>query len=134
MRAQGLLFKVNGVSSNSGTYAALAGVMTALCVAFLSTWLVVALVAFGRNVSAWRRVRLGASGSPRAEVSGVPVADAARGPSSSTRRANRTSSRVAQMVFRKSSESGFSVVNPLAHPHRGPDPGDSAIHSGDATG
>jgi hypothetical protein len=37
----GLLFKVDGVSSSSGTYSALSGIMVALCAAFMAAWVVV---------------------------------------------------------------------------------------------
>jgi hypothetical protein len=37
----GLLFKVDGVSSASGTYSALSGIMMALCVAFMAAWVAV---------------------------------------------------------------------------------------------
>ena len=57
---QGLLFKVNGVLSASGTYTALAVIMTALCLAFLIAWLAVVVAAFARNLSSWRRDRVAA--------------------------------------------------------------------------
>jgi hypothetical protein len=50
----GLLFKVDGVSSSSGTYSALSGVMVALCVAFMAAW--VAVIAL-RVASMWRAAR-----------------------------------------------------------------------------
>jgi hypothetical protein len=50
----GLLFKVDGVSSTSGTYGALSGVMVALCAAFMAAWLAVIFV---RVVSMWRGAR-----------------------------------------------------------------------------
>jgi hypothetical protein len=34
----GLLFKVDGVSSSSGTYSALSGIMVMLCTAFMAAW------------------------------------------------------------------------------------------------
>ena len=51
----GLLFKVNGVSSASPTYAALAVIMLLACAAFLVAWVVVAVLGFWTNVRAQRR-------------------------------------------------------------------------------
>jgi hypothetical protein len=50
----GLLFKVDGVSSSSGTYTALSGIMVTLCVAFMAAWVIVILV---RVALMWRDVR-----------------------------------------------------------------------------
>jgi hypothetical protein len=50
----GLLFKVDGVSSSSGTYTALSGIMVTLCVAFMAAWVIVFLV---RVALMWRDVR-----------------------------------------------------------------------------
>jgi hypothetical protein len=47
----GLLFKVDGVSSSSGTYSALSGIMVTLCVAFMAAWVAVIAV---RVVAMWR--------------------------------------------------------------------------------
>jgi hypothetical protein len=47
----GLLFKVDGVSSSSGTYKALSSVMVTLCVLFVTAWVVVVA---SRVVSLWR--------------------------------------------------------------------------------
>jgi hypothetical protein len=59
----GLLFKVNGVSSSSPTYSALAGVMLLLCATFVVWWLAVAVAALAKTVSMERakRKRLGES-------------------------------------------------------------------------
>jgi hypothetical protein len=48
----GLLFKVDGVSSSSGTYSALSGIMVTLCAAFMAAWL--ALIV-SRVVVMWRK-------------------------------------------------------------------------------
>jgi hypothetical protein len=50
----GLLFKVEGVSSSSGTYGALSGVMVALCALFIAAWVAVIGV---RVVALWRAMR-----------------------------------------------------------------------------
>jgi hypothetical protein len=50
----GLLFKVDGVSSSSGTYTALSGVMVALCAAFMAVWLSVIIA---QVVSLWRALK-----------------------------------------------------------------------------
>jgi hypothetical protein len=52
----GLLFKVDGVSSSSGSYSALSGVMVTLCVAFIAAWIAVIVA---RIVSMWRASRRG---------------------------------------------------------------------------
>jgi hypothetical protein len=66
----GLLFKVDGVSSSSGTYSALSGIMVTLCVAFMTAW--VAVIAL-RAVSMWRdakRAREGRRSSRTAAAAG----------------------------------------------------------------
>jgi hypothetical protein len=50
----GLLFKVDGVSSSSGTYGALSGIMVTLCVGFVTAWVAVIVA---RVASAWRAAR-----------------------------------------------------------------------------
>jgi hypothetical protein len=50
----GLLFKVDGVSSSSGTYSALSGIMVTLCAVFMAAW--VAVIA-ARVAAMWRVVR-----------------------------------------------------------------------------
>ncbi len=50
----GLLFKVDGVSSSSGTYSALSGIMVTLCAAFMAAW--VAVIAL-RVASMWHAAR-----------------------------------------------------------------------------
>jgi hypothetical protein len=52
----GLLFKVDGVSSSSGTYTALSGIMVTLCVSFIAAW--VAVIVW-RVVTLWRASRDG---------------------------------------------------------------------------
>jgi hypothetical protein len=54
----GLLFKVDGVSSSSGTYFALSGIMVALCAAFMAAWVAVIIV---RVVAMWRAARSASS-------------------------------------------------------------------------
>jgi hypothetical protein len=48
----GLLFKVDGVSSSSGTYSALSNIMVSLCATFMAAWLAVIVV---RVVAAMRQ-------------------------------------------------------------------------------
>ena len=55
---QGLLFKVNGVSSTSPTYGALAVIMLLLCIAFVLSWLFVAASSFVGNAMARKRGRM----------------------------------------------------------------------------
>jgi hypothetical protein len=50
----GLLFKVDGVSSATGTYSALSDIMVLLCAAFLAAWVAVIVA---RSVSMWRGLR-----------------------------------------------------------------------------
>jgi hypothetical protein len=106
----GLLFKVDGVSSSSGTYSALSGIMVTLCAAFMAAWVAVIVA---RVLSLWRSSRSsGVSGSvslsgsaarkrvsarPGGGVGGVTPAD--------------TSSSAADASFR--SPSDFVVTNPL---------------------
>jgi hypothetical protein len=61
----GLLFKVDGVSSSSGTYTALSGIMVALCTTFMAAWLTVIVA---RVVSLWRTGR--SSGSRSGSLNG----------------------------------------------------------------
>jgi hypothetical protein len=73
----GLLFKVDGVSSSSGMYTVLSGVMVTLCLGFIVTWVAVVVV---RVVAMWRSVRRARS-SPTGQASSsvaVPVTKSAR--------------------------------------------------------
>jgi hypothetical protein len=54
----GLLFKVDGVSSSSGTYSALSGIMVAMCAAFMATWVAAIIV---RMTGLWRAARTDAT-------------------------------------------------------------------------
>ena len=57
LSSQGLLFKVNGVSSTSATYGTLAAVMFVLCVTFVLCWLYVAGRGLVANLVSQRRRR-----------------------------------------------------------------------------
>jgi hypothetical protein len=85
----GLLFKVDGVSSSSGTYGALAAAMVALCAAFIAAWaaaIVLQVVALRRalrqaSVGTPPPCILSASESSPIDGSTVAVAAARRRPS-----------------------------------------------------
>jgi hypothetical protein len=89
----GLLFKVNGVSTSSPSYSALAVVMLLLCIGFLVFWLAVVLWKFRGNLKQLRMMRQHnqAAGSPaaarrarqrRPDTTGAPVSSDAAAPSS----------------------------------------------------
>jgi hypothetical protein len=80
----GLLFKVDGVSSSSGTYMALSGIMVTLCVLFMAAWVV---VIGARVVSLWhvshdRSYNISGSGhqTSRGSVVTNPMGQLHRGP------------------------------------------------------
>jgi hypothetical protein len=110
----GLLFKVDGVSSSSGTYSALSGIMVMLCTAFMAAWVVVIV----RGVTAmWRASRSGRSGRPNALSSGperVGAGDALVADSGS-----RDVAADAVGALSSGALSRFMVSNPLQHSLRG---------------
>jgi hypothetical protein len=97
----GLLFKVDGVSSSSGTYTALSGIMVTLCTAFMAAWVGVIVA---RVVAMWRasrKVRQSRTRGGRASVSGAPASSSSAGVA------------VSRGVPSASSTDGFIVTNPL---------------------
>jgi hypothetical protein len=97
----GLLFKVDGVSSSSGTYSALSGIMVTLCTAFMAAWVAVIAVRVTDMWRAARKVRQSRTRGSRAGVGGGPASSSSAGVV------------VSRGVPSASSTDGFIVTNPL---------------------
>jgi hypothetical protein len=124
----GLLFKVDGVSSSSGTYSALSGVMVTLCASFMAAW--VAVIAL-RVASMWRAARKSSLSRRRSrnDRDDRTLATATRVTDASGRASSGAASAVAAVVVvdafvlpdvasdatTPSHRDGFVVVNPLRH-------------------
>jgi hypothetical protein len=131
----GLLFKVDGVSSSSGTYTALSGIMVTLCVLFMAAWVV---VIGARVVSLWRVSRHGSNsgsghqtardsrgavgaGVVTKRVGGVVQSDVDGGTAAhSGGRAVDRADDVADTTVSASTSGDFVVTNPMRQLHRGP--------------
>jgi hypothetical protein len=97
----GLLFKVDGVSSSSGTYSALSGIMVTLCTAFMAAWVGVIVA---RVMAMWRAVRKVRPPRTRGSCAGVDDATASSSSAGVV---------VSRGVPSASSTDGFIVTNPL---------------------
>jgi hypothetical protein len=124
----GLLFKVNGVSSSSGTYTALSGIMVTLCVVFMAAWVAVIVA---RVVAMWRALRKASKG--RRPRSGVEGGDGYVGAGAGAARTTEDGVELATVSGNGGNEAGdggtaplrlatggrradgFMVVNPLRH-------------------
>jgi hypothetical protein len=97
----GLLFKVEGVSSSSGTYTALSGIMVTLCTAFMAAWVGVIVARVMAMWRASRKARQSRTRGGHASVSGAPASSSSAGVA------------VSRGVPSASSTDGFIVTNPL---------------------
>jgi hypothetical protein len=118
----GLLFKVDGVSSTSGTYGALSGIMVTLCTAFMAAWVAVIAV---RVASMWRAARKSSLSRRRSrnDRDDRTLATAARATDGSGRASSGAVVVVDAFVVpdvvsdacASLHRDGFVVVNPLRH-------------------
>jgi hypothetical protein len=123
----GLLFKVDGVSSSSGTYSALSGIMVTLCVAFMAAWVAVIAV---RVASMWRAARKTSLSRRQSRSDDHAMATATRVTDASGRASSGGGGTAAAVdslavpgvvsdatatATATASSDGFVVMNPLRH-------------------
>jgi hypothetical protein len=124
----GLLFKVEGVTSSSGTYSALSGIMVMLCTVFMAAW--AAFIAV-RITAMWRATRKSSLSRRRSrnDRDDRTLATATRVTDASGRASSGAAPAVAAVVVvdafvlpdvasdttTPSHRDGFVVVNPLRH-------------------
>jgi hypothetical protein len=121
----GLLFKVDGVSSSSGTYTALSGIMVSLCVVFMAAWVGVIVwrvvaVQRSRRSASWRGTITPAFPERLEPLSARGTASADGGSAART-------ARTAGATMHEATRDAFFMTNPLRKPTaRAHGPGDVA--------